>query len=94
MLVQVGLCRTCSETTWLGFPRGGSNVFQNVHPGMLVYGYVNVIETYSIKMSLPNGLMGTVPITDVSPVYTEMIQQFAAKSETEQDQEGEVRAVS
>ena len=25
MLVQVGLCRTCSETTLLVFPRGGSN---------------------------------------------------------------------
>ena len=57
---------------------------------MLVYGYVNEIETYNIKMSLPNGMMGTVPITDVSPAYTELIQQFAAKSETEQEQEGEV----
>ena len=26
MLVQAGLCRTCSETTLLVFPRGGSNV--------------------------------------------------------------------
>ena len=26
MLVQVGLCRTCSETTLLVFPRGGSFV--------------------------------------------------------------------
>ena len=26
VLVQVGLCRTCSETTLLVFPRGGSNV--------------------------------------------------------------------
>ena len=25
MLVQTGLCRTCSETTLLVFPRGGSN---------------------------------------------------------------------
>ena len=31
MLVQAGLCRTCSETTWLVFPRGGSNdVFDKV----------------------------------------------------------------
>ena len=60
---------------------------------MLVYGYVNEIETYSIKMALPNGIMGTVPITDVSPTYTEMIQQFAAKSKTEQEQEGEVRII-
>ena len=26
VLVQVGLCRTCSETTLLVFPRGGSNL--------------------------------------------------------------------
>ena len=26
VLVQAGLCRTCSETTLLVFPRGGSNV--------------------------------------------------------------------
>ena len=26
MTVQTGLCRTCSETTLLVFPRGGSNV--------------------------------------------------------------------
>ena len=29
--VQVGLCRTCSETTLLVFPRGGSNEVQNIH---------------------------------------------------------------
>ena len=27
VLVQVGLCRTCSETTLLVFPRGGPNAF-------------------------------------------------------------------
>ena len=27
VLVQVNLCRTCSETTLLVFPRGGSNIF-------------------------------------------------------------------
>ena len=29
VLVQVGLCQTCSETTLLVFPRGGSNGLQN-----------------------------------------------------------------
>ena len=29
VLVQVGLCRTCSETTLLVFPRGGSNARTN-----------------------------------------------------------------
>ena len=30
MLVQAGLCRICSETTLLVFPRGGSNA-ENMH---------------------------------------------------------------
>ena len=30
VLVQVSLCQTCSETTLLVFPRGGSNVSVNV----------------------------------------------------------------
>ena len=29
MLVQVGLCRNCSETTLLVFPRGGSNLLKS-----------------------------------------------------------------
>ena len=33
VLVQAGLCRTCSETTLLVFPRGGSNIDASVaHP--------------------------------------------------------------
>ena len=28
VLVQVGLCRTCSETTLLVFPRGGSSIYR------------------------------------------------------------------
>ena len=32
VLVQAGLCRTCSETTLLDFPRGGSNYVMNVFP--------------------------------------------------------------
>ena len=35
MLVQVGLCRTCSETTLLVFPRGGSNIVL-IHPVLIV----------------------------------------------------------
>ena len=30
VLVQAGLCRTCSETTLLVFPRDGSNIHENV----------------------------------------------------------------
>ena len=33
VLVQAGLCRTCSETTLLVFPRGGSSV--GLMPGVI-----------------------------------------------------------
>ena len=29
VIVQVGLCQTCSETTLLVFPRGGSYLYNN-----------------------------------------------------------------
>ena len=30
VLVQLGLCRTCSDTTLLVFPRGGSNIIRDI----------------------------------------------------------------
>ena len=39
VLVQVGLCQTCSETTLLVFPRGGSNVTV----GFLIIGFYAAI---------------------------------------------------
>ena len=63
---------------------------QMIHPGMLVYGYVKDVGTYDLKMALPNGLIGTVAITNISGAYTEMIQQFAAKTQEEQEEVGEV----
>ena len=36
VLVQAGLCRTCSETTLLVFPRGGSNQ-QYIQTNVMIY---------------------------------------------------------
>ena len=58
---------------------------------MLVLGCVSDIGSYSIKMALPNGLYGTVPLTNISQAYTDLIQKFAAKTTEEQEDEGEVR---
>ena len=55
-----------------------------------MYGYVKDVGTYDLKMALPNGLIGTVAITNISVAYTEMIQQFAAKTQEEQEEIGEV----
>ena len=54
-------------------------------------GCVKEVGNYNIKMALPNGLIGTVPITNISQSYTEIIQNFAAKTAEEQEEEGEVK---
>ena len=43
MLVQAGLCRTCSETTLLVFPRGGSILHELV---FVIIGYKDIFETF------------------------------------------------
>ena len=43
VLVQAGLCRTCSETTLLVFPRGGSHVFRKA---VKCRNHVMIIGTY------------------------------------------------
>lgn len=69
-------------------------LLQNIYPGMLVYGCVSEIDNFCVRMALPNSMRGTVHITKVSPAYTELIQQFAEKTETDQDNEGEVTVCS
>ena len=46
VLVQAGLCRTCSETTLLVFPRGGSYLFQE--------GIMCLIEPLNSRITAPN----------------------------------------
>ena len=46
MFVQVGLCRTCSETTLLVFPRGGSYIFQHFNFYYHVHVSFNTYTTY------------------------------------------------
>ena len=42
VLVQAGLCRTCSETTLLFFPRGGSNISCNHLPAEAICSLVDI----------------------------------------------------
>ncbi|XP_053407461.1 protein RRP5 homolog [Mercenaria mercenaria] len=48
-----------------------------LYPGMLMLGYVKQIKNYALMMALPNGLSGTVPITNISQAYTESLQRFS-----------------
>ena len=49
MLVQAGLCRTCSETTLLVFPRGGSNAFYLRNSSELASGHSSVVTCSALK---------------------------------------------
>eukprot|EP00055_Hartaetosiga_balthica_P017410 m.116504 g.116504 ORF g.116504 m.116504 type:complete len:2001 (-) comp9307_c0_seq1:69-6071(-) len=58
--------------------------------GCSMVGIVRSIQDYKATLSLPNGLMGTVEIHDVSPQYVEFLQKQAdEESEDEESEEDE-----
>ena len=68
MTVQVGLCRTCSETTLLVFPRGGSGCFpENWSNSMLCA----IFKTGSV--SDPNNYRGISLIDILNKILTGMM---------------------
>ncbi|KAJ2781535.1 rRNA biogenesis protein rrp5 [Coemansia javaensis] len=58
--------------------------------GALVFGYVASIRELELRVSLPNGLVGTVPITSVSPELSALVEKAAEGAEDSGDaDEGE-----
>ena len=45
--------------------------------GMLVLGCVAEVRDFELVVALPNGLRGTVSITDISDAYTSLLQKLA-----------------
>ncbi len=43
---------------------------------MLVLGIVKEIHDYDLEVSLPNGITGLLPITNISPQYTQLLQSL------------------
>lgn len=54
---------------------------QILAPGMLILGCVKEVHEYSLSISLPNNLTGTVALTQISPAYTEQLQRLSQMSE-------------
>lgn len=54
---------------------------QILAPGMLILGCVKEVHEYSLSISLPNNLTGTVALTQISPAYTEQLQHLSQMSE-------------
>ncbi|KAJ2791066.1 rRNA biogenesis protein rrp5, partial [Coemansia helicoidea] len=59
--------------------------------GALVLGCVAAIRDLELSVSLPNGLVGTVPITSISPELTALVEkaaEAAADSDDDDDDDG------
>ncbi|XP_076101163.1 protein RRP5 homolog [Mytilus galloprovincialis] len=54
---------------------------------MLVLGCVKEVHDYEVILSLPGGLSGVVPITNISDAYHDQLKQLASQSGTEDDME-------
>ncbi|KAJ2823321.1 rRNA biogenesis protein rrp5, partial [Coemansia erecta] len=53
--------------------------------GALVLGCVAAIEELALRVSLPNGLLGTVPITSISPELTALVEKAAEAADDSDD---------
>ena len=51
---------------------------------MLVLGCVKEVHEYEVIMSLPNGLSGSVPITNISDAYHDQLKLLASQGESEE----------
>jgi len=50
--------------------------------GMLVLGCVAEVRDFELVVALPNGLRGSVAITDISDAYTALLQTLASSDST------------
>ena len=50
---------------------------QTLSEGLLVLGRVKEVQDFKVMVSLPNGLLATLPITAVSDTYTQRLQSAA-----------------
>ncbi|KAJ2161365.1 rRNA biogenesis protein rrp5 [Coemansia sp. RSA 552] len=53
--------------------------------GALVLGCVAAIRELELRVALPNGLSGTVPITSISPELTALVEKAAAEADDSDD---------
>lgn len=62
--------------------------FKSLIPGTLVLGKISEINRLDIALSLPDNLIGYVPITSISSVITKQLEEFEeSNSEDEEDEE-------
>ena len=52
---------------------------------MLLYGIVKEIHDYDVDVSLPNGITGYLPITNISAAYTDILRQLTDEDTTDEE---------
>ncbi|KAJ1996389.1 rRNA biogenesis protein rrp5 [Coemansia spiralis] len=55
--------------------------FKKLTKGALVLGCISAIQELELRVSLPNGIVGVVPITSISPEMTAFVEKAAEESE-------------
>ncbi|KAJ2603240.1 rRNA biogenesis protein rrp5 [Coemansia sp. RSA 1721] len=59
--------------------------FKKLTKGALLLGCISAIQDLQLRVSLPNGLSGVVPITSISPELTALVEKAAEEQEDSED---------
>lgn len=54
---------------------------QALSEGMLLLGCIKEVSAYELTISLPNGLSGFVPVTQISDAYSNLLNKQVAQGE-------------
>lgn len=59
--------------------------YSQLSEGHVLLGFVSQVLEFELRVSLPNQLVGTVPITNISPAFTSRLRAAAEVEDTEDD---------
>ncbi|KAJ2786363.1 rRNA biogenesis protein rrp5 [Coemansia interrupta] len=59
--------------------------FKKLTKGAMLLGCISAIQDLQLRVSLPNGLVGVVPITSISPELTALVEKAAEEDEDDSD---------
>ena len=85
MLVQAGLCRTCSETTLLVFPRGGSYIRDPVSRTIYLVLFLISLQLFQCKVTIYNCWWCTLPLLFCIWFYLYFLTISVSKSRSHQE---------
>jgi ribosomal protein S1 len=62
-------------------------LLQALREGVRLLGRVKEVKDFKVMVSLPHGLLGTLPVTAVNAAYTQRLQDVANAAEDEEVEE-------